>query len=87
MDAVSAMSTRSNEIYVSYDLKWCFGHVVRSLNTGTDQQEAKITIDALAEDILMQWLKEHRPDLIKVLERRQSLEEDARKAAEPLKAK
>lgn len=72
------MSTaRNSSIYVDHELQWLLWQIVKAHNSKLNDMETPLTVDGLAGDVLMQWIKETKPDLIKLYQRRKAIDEEA----------
>lgn len=69
--------TRNSEIYVSHKVSWLLRHIVKSMNGDAPSADSHMTPDKLADDILIQWVKQNRPKLLELYSRREALEVEA----------
>lgn len=75
---------RSREIYIDPDTHQLLKWMVAAANGKAELEDhpfhspdPKLTVDGLAGDILMQWIKTTQPKLVALLERRQALDKEA----------
>lgn len=70
--------TRSTELYVSPRVSWLLRQIAKSMNGDSAATGDKaVTADQLADDILMAWIKQSKPKLIELFDRREAIETEA----------
>lgn len=72
------MSTsRNSAIYIDHQLQWLLWQIVKAHNSKLAEMKTPLTVDGLAGDVLMQWIKETKPELIRLYLRRKSIDDEA----------
>lgn len=68
---------REGTIYVENRTLWLLGRIVKAHNAKLGQTETPLTIDGMADDILMEWIKKTKPKLNDLWDRRKAIDEEA----------
>jgi hypothetical protein len=73
-------------IYVEHEVLWMLRQLVKASNSKfkawkktPDEAlaEVPITVNEMASDILLQWVREHKPELAALYQRRKSIDDEA----------
>lgn len=70
-------NTRNSTIYIDHELQWLLWSIVKAHNKKLSEMEPPMTIDGLAADVLMQWIKQTKPALLVLYERRKAIDTEA----------
>lgn len=78
------MHFRESEVAISHKTRWQLTRIVKATKS-TDAMDSNGTVDALAERILSDWLKDHCPALADLWNKRQQIDTEAEALAAPTK--
>lgn len=70
-------SMRNGSVYVDAQVLWLFGRLVKAHNSQLGDTEVPITVDGLANDVLLQWIKTAHPKLLALAQRRKAIDDEA----------
>ncbi len=71
------MNSRTRSLYVTDEAIWLLGKLVRNQNDRIDRDEPADSIDGMANDIILQWVKTTHPKLMDLYQRRKDLDDEA----------